>query len=309
MNRPEWMVIVNPNACGGKVSAQWNEISRLMEAKGIDFKCEFTTHRYHAVELTVKALRFGYRKLMALGGDGTIHEMINGIFHQKSVDVAEITVAAIPVGSGNDWSRTHSIPFEIEEALDVIQKGKTILQDIARVSYVESGVTNVRYMVNGAGIGLDASICKRCNIAKNNGKGGASSYVKASFLSLLGRDSNPTEVLVDGKRFFLGKMFSIAVGIGRFSGGGMLQVPDALPDDGKVSVMVARKVSKLKFLLLFKYLFNGKVYSIKEVSHTEGSVVEVRSKRDDYLEVDGEVVGTTPVKIEVIPNSLRVVVR
>lgn len=309
MNKSEWMVIVNPNACGGKVLTRWDEISRLLKAGGIDFKSEFTTHRYHAVELIIRALRLGYRKFVALGGDGTIHEIINGVFHQQSVSPADVTMAVIPVGSGNDWSRSNSIPFDLSQAINVISEGKTILQDVAKVSYVESGVSNVRYMINGAGVGLDANICRRCNIAKNNGNGGAGSYVKAAFSSLMFRRSVLTEVLVDGKRFFFGKMFSIAIGNGKYSGGGMIQVPDAVSYDGKLSVMVARRISKLKFLLLFRYLFNGKVYSIKEVSHTEGSVIEINSKYENRLEVDGEVVGTTPVKIEVIPQAINVVVR
>lgn len=308
MSSAEWMVIVNPNACGGKVAAQWPLLSRRMADKGINFKSEFTKYRYHAVELTIKALRYGYRKFIAVGGDGTIHEIINGIFHQKSVDPQETMVAVVPVGSGNDWSRTHSIPFDIDEAIDLILAGKVIRQDIARVSYVESAVTNVRYMVNGMGVGLDANICKRCNIAKNKGRGGAASYIKASFLSLLGRRSNMTEVILDGKSFFKGRMFSVAVGIGKYSGGGMIQVPDAVADNGLLSVMVARKISKLKFLFLFKYLFNGKIYSIKEVSHSMASVVEVKARRNDSLEVDGEVVGTTPVRVEVIPQAINVIV-
>ena len=132
MNKSEWMVIVNPNACGGKVLTRWDEISRLLKAEGIDFKSEFTTHRYHAVELTIRALRLGYRKFVALGGDGTIHEIINGVFHQQSVSPADVTMAVIPVGSGNDWSRSNSIPFDLSQAINVISEGKTILQDVAK---------------------------------------------------------------------------------------------------------------------------------------------------------------------------------
>lgn len=304
----EWMAIVNPNACGGNVSQEWPSLSQKLVAAGVSFEVMYTTHRYHAVELVIKALRQGYRKFLAIGGDGTIHEIVNGIFLQKDVPCKDVTMAVIPVGSGNDWSRMNKIPLNHQGAIEVFLRNRTILQDFAKVTYVESGVTNVRYMSNGCGVGLDANICLRCNIAKNKGKGGASSYVKAAFLSLIGRRSHKGEVVLDGKSFFRGNIFSVAVGIGKYSGGGMIQVPDAIVDDGVVSVMVARRISKIKFLSLFKYLFNGKVYSIREVSHCSASKVEIFTDSPDRLEIDGEVLGTTPVKIEVIPRSLRIVV-
>ena len=88
----------------------------------------------------------------------------------------------------------------------------------------------------------------------------------------------------------------------------MMQVPDAVADDGLVNVMVARKVSKIKFLLLFKQLFKGTIYRIREVSHTTASRVCVISRKPDRVEIDGEVVGTTPMNLEVLPRALRVVV-
>ena len=163
-------------------------------------------------------------------------------------------------------------------------------------------------MVNVAGVGLDANICLRCNASKDKGKSGDLAYVKAAFKALVSRTSTPTKVVVDGRSFFSGKMFSIAFGVGKYSGGGMMQVPDAVADDGLVNVMVARKVSKTKFLLLFKQLFKGTIYRIREVSHTTASRVCVISRKPDRVEIDGEVVGTTPMNLEVLPKALRVVV-
>ena len=280
----------------------------MLKDRGFSFEEVFTTHRYHAVELVIYSLKRGFRNFISVGGDGTLHEIVNGIFYQKEVPVSEITMAVLPAGSANDWTRMYRIPKDYDKAIETVLEGRTVMQDVARVEYSQAGVRNVRYMVNVAGVGLDANICCRCNASKDKGKSSDMAYVKAAFKALVGRTSNPAKVVVDGRNFFTGKMFSIAFGIGRYSGGGMMQVPDAVADDGLVNLMVARKVSKIKFLLLFKQLFKGTIYRIREVSHTTASRVCVISRKPDRVEIDGEVVGTTPMNLEVLPKALRVVV-
>ncbi len=308
MSDTSWIAVINPNAGGGKVAREWPVLSNLLKDKGFVFEEMFTTHRYHAVELVIYALKRGFRNFISVGGDGTLHEVVNGIFYQKEVPVDEVTLAVLPAGSANDWTRMYKIPKDYDRAVDTIIEGRTVRQDIARIEYSQAGVRNSRYMVNVAGIGLDANICYRCNIAKNKGDSGEMAYVKAAFKALLGRTCTPAKVVVDGRSFFSGKMFSVAFGIGKYSGGGMMQVPDAVADDGLVNVMVAAKVSKIKFLLLFKSLFKGIIYKVKEVSHIMAKRVTVITRRPDRVEIDGEVVGTTPMTLEVIPQALRVVV-
>lgn len=303
-----WLAVINPNAGGGKVATEWPLLSNMLRNRGVRFEEMFTTHRYHAVELVIYALKRGFRRMISVGGDGTLHEIVNGLLYQKEVPVSEVTLAVLPAGSANDWSRMYRIPKDYGRAVDTILEGRTILQDVCRVEYVQAGVRNSRYMVNVAGVGLDANICHYCNQAKNKGRSGDLAYVKAAFRALVGRRSNRTKVVVDGRSYFSDRMFSTGFGIGKYSGGGMMQVPDAVADDGLVNVMVARKVSKIKFLLLFKRLFKGTIYGIREVSHTMASRVCVISRRPDRVEIDGEVVGTTPMSLEVMPRVLRVVV-
>ena len=308
MSDSSWIAVINPNAGGGRVAKEWPLLSNMLKDRGFSFEEVFTTHRYHAVELVIYSLKRGFRNFISVGGDGTLHEIVNGIFYQKEVPVSEITMAVLPAGSANDWTRMYRIPKDYDKAIETVLEGRTVMQDVARVEYSQAGVRNSRYMVNVAGVGLDANICLRCNASKDKGKSGDLAYVKAAFKALVSRTSTPTKVVVDGRSFFSGKMFSLAFGIGKYSGGGMMQVPDAVADDGMVNVMVARKVSKIKFLLLFKQLFKGTIYRIREVSHTTASRVCVISRKPDRVEIDGEVVGTTPMNLEVLPRALRVVV-
>ena len=308
MSDSSWIAVINPNAGGGRVAKEWPLLSNMLKDRGFSFEEVFTTHRYHAVELVIYSLKRGFRNFISVGGDGTLHEIVNGIFYQKEVPVSEITLAVLPAGSANDWTRMYRIPKDYDKAIETVLEGRTVMQDVARVEYSQAGVRNSRYMVNVAGVGLDANICLRCNASKDKGKSGDLAYVKAAFKALVSRTSTPTKVVVDGRSYFSDRMFSTGFGIGKYSGGGMMQVPDAVADDGLVNVMVARKVSKIKFLLLFKQLFKGTIYRIREVSHTTASRVCVISRKPDRVEIDGEVVGTTPINLEVLPRALRVVV-
>ncbi len=290
-----WIAIVNPNAAGAKLEKDWPLIHKLLKDSDISIDARFTTHRYHAVELTVMALREGYRHIISVGGDGTLHEVVNGLF-------------IIPAGSGNDWGRMYGIPSDYASAIEIIRNQKTILQDIGKIIYTDSGVRSAQYMVNVAGVGLDASICKHCNHAKNKGQSSKFSYIKAAFAALIFRRSVHSEIVIDNKTLYKGKVFSTALGVGRYSGGGMKQLPDALCDDGLLNIMVAKDLPKVKFITHFKKLFSGGIYSIKEVLHDTFRHLEIKSDVDELIEVDGEIVGTTPMEMEVIPCALRVVV-
>lgn len=308
MNTTNWMVIANPKAGSNKVAQEWPIISDLLVKHGISFDVLFTKHKFHSIELTVKAIKEGYRKFISVGGDGTIHEIVNGIFFQKDVPYSEITLGVIPAGSGNDWMKMYDISKNYEESIFAIAEGKTILQDICKIDMVESMVKQTRYMANVAGIGYDAMVCHHCNRNKEKGKKGKLIYVKAALQAFFNIRPKMYKVLVDGKEFFKGKVFSTAFGIGRFSGGGMTQMPDAVVNDGLINLTVVEKMPKIKIASQFMKLFTGRIYSIIGVHHITGKHIQVETVPNDVVEVDGEVLGNTPLDLTVMPQALRVIV-
>src|SRR5690606_32385111 len=114
--------------------------------------------------------REGYREFIIVGGDGTLNEVINGIFAQKDLDPIEITIGMIPVGTGNDWCRMFGIPFNYHEAVKTILKGKTFIQDVGKVYFLRQQQQYKRYFINIAGIGFDAVVAKKGNDLKEQGK-------------------------------------------------------------------------------------------------------------------------------------------
>lgn len=304
-----WKVIVSSRSGGGKARHDWPEIANLLKAKSIEFIASITDHAYHAIELAREAVLSGFRKLLVVGGDGAVHEVLNGLYSQSEVSPSEVTVGLIPVGSGNDWSRLHRIPADYGRAVDLIAEAgvRTRLQDVARVHTLMDGKPYCRYMMNIGGLGFDSDVCRRFDIAKEHGHAGDRQYLKSLLSGFLAYRPLRFRVAVDGEEFYHGTAFSVALGIGQYCGGGMRQTPDAVPDDGLINVTVVGKLSKWKFLSKVPSLFKGDIYRHKEVRHTTGRRVEISAAPYSYMEVDGEPVGITPVRIEVIPAGVQVV--
>lgn len=303
-----WMVIVNPKAGSGKGLKDWPIISNQMYNSGLRFTCVFTEHKYHAIELTVKAINDGFRHIVAVGGDGTIHEVVNGIFIQKAAPTTDIYLAVVPTGTGNDWIRMFGISKTYSEAVRSLVAKKTVLQDVAKVEFYETRVKHVRYMANVAGLGFDAVVNLKYNHLKDDGKYGKSLYIRSTLNTFLGFRSQKFSINVDDRPFYEGMVFSGAVGIGKYNGGGMQQTPKATIDDGLMDLTIIKKISKLKVLRNFRLLYSGNIYDIPKVLFCQAKKIEISTLPESRIEIDGEAVGTSPFKFELVPKSIRVVV-
>jgi YegS/Rv2252/BmrU family lipid kinase len=304
-----WMVIVNPKAGTGKGLTDWPVISNQMYRSGLIFTCVFTEKKYHAVELTVKAINDGFRKIVAIGGDGTVNEIVNGIFIQKKALSTEISLAVIAVGTGNDWVRMLGIPKTYQESIRAIVAEKTILQDVGLISFYETRVKQQRYMANVAGMGFDAKVNRVFNRLKDEGRSGKWLYIVSAAKTLFAYRSKKFTVRIDGKNV-LHKIdvFSANVGIGKYNGGGMLQLPQAEIDDGLFDMTIIKKMNKLKIIANFKKLFNGKIYKLPNVLLFQGKQIEIVSCPETPIEIDGEALGFCPFTFELMPQSISVVV-
>ena len=155
-----WFVIVNPVAGGGRGLDDFPLISKLLREGHIVCEPVFTEHKFHATELTVSAVKEGYRKIIVVGGDGTLHEVVNGLFIQQKVRPDEVLLAVIAVGTGNDWVRTFGISERHADAVQAIRDGYSFLQDVGVVAYEEAHFRQSRYFANVAGVGFDAFVVR-----------------------------------------------------------------------------------------------------------------------------------------------------
>lgn len=314
LNRPtvereaKWFVVVNPTSGSGKGLTDYPLISKLLRDNGIHHEAVFTEHKHHAAELTVSAIESGYRHIIVVGGDGTLHEVVNGVFIQKRVESSEITIAMISTGTGNDWIRMFGIPTRYSEAIRAIKEGYTFLQDVAEVSYEETKVRQVRYMANVAGLGFDAAVIKRTLTSKAKGYLGRGGYFWCLMRSFFAHRATGTKIWVDDELIYNNLLFSIAIGVGKYNGGGIQQLPAAVADDGLLDITMIRPVHWWHVLFRLRRLFNGTIYSIGHVIHAQGKRIHIESSPETPLEIDGELYGHTPVDITVQPRQVRVII-
>ena len=172
----KWFVIVNPVAGSGRGLIDLPKISKLIRDNDIPYELVFSQHKHHPTELTVRAVNAGYRRIIVIGGDGTLHEVVNGLFIQQTVSPDEVTVSVVAVGTGNDWVRMFGIPSHYSEAIRAIREGYTFLQDVGEVYYKESQFPQMRYMANVAGAGFDADVIRCYQHYKNKGRRGRHLY-------------------------------------------------------------------------------------------------------------------------------------
>jgi len=305
----KWMVFVNPHAGTSKGERDWGKIYELLYGSQIKFDFIFTKHKEHAIALTTKYIKKGFRKFIVVGGDGTLNEVVNGIFFQKNVPVKDFLLAMIPVGTGNDWCRMFNIPFDYKKAVKVIEQENTFTQDIGKVRYFQLNTPKRRYFINVAGMGYDAVVAEKTNKDKEHGKGGVLTYLKNLLTSLVFYKHTKIRIEIkDNKSLCECEAFSLSVGICKYNGGGMKQLPDAIPDDGLFDVTLIKKLSKFTVLKEVKNLYDGSFMNHPKVQALRGESIQIESNPKINLEADGESLGHSPFQFEIIPGSLRVVV-
>ncbi len=303
-----WFVIVNPVAGSGRGLIDFPQISRLLRNDDIRHDAVFTEHKHHATELTVTAANQGYRRIIVIGGDGTLNEVVNGLFIQKAVEPREMLLAVIAVGTGNDWVRTFGIPQHYSEAIRAIREERSFLQDVGTVTYTESHYTQTRYMANVAGLGFDAHVISTFNHLKIKGYKGGWMYLYSILKSYFRYKSSGARIWVDDEVVFNDLMFSLAIGICKYNGGGVQQLPTALADDGLLDLTIIRPVHWWHIVFRLKKLFNGDIYQIGHVIHAQGRKVRIEAAPLIQLEADGELMGGTPVEVNIRQRAIRVVV-
>lgn len=306
-----WYIIVNPRAGGNKTKEDWPKIESILKEQGFKFEVVITEYMLHATLLAREAIvKRGFRKIISVGGDGTLNEIVNGIFTQNQVKVLDITLGVITVGTGNDWGRMYNLPSSYSEQIKILKKGSTYKHDIGKVSYLQHGENKDHYFINIAGIGYDALVAKKTNIAKQKGATGVLTYLVSLVTGLFQYNFNNIVIERDGVELFSGKVFSVSIGICKYNGGGIMQLPNAISNDGLFDVTIIRKVSKFKVIRNITRLYNGTFTKIKEVEMHTGKHFTLKGIPEEsvFLETDGESLGNSPLTFSILERSINIII-
>ena len=277
----KWLVVVNPKASVGKSGKDWPMIKQILINEGIEFDDVLTEYPRHAIEIVRNAIvEKGYRKL--------------------------ITMATMPIGTGNDWRRTFNIPLEYDEVAKIIKAGNLYAHDIGKLTYYDNGDSKIRYFLNAAGTGLDEMVCSSTNLMKQQGKGGTIRYLISLVKCMLTYKITHIQLTIDDELVFDDFILNLSIGNGRFNGGGMMTMPNAIPNDGLFDVTVIKKVSIFKFAANVKNLYDGTfINKINEVKTFRGKKIHIVSIPPHSLlvETEGENLNNSPFDFEMLPKS------
>lgn len=314
-----WLVVVNVFAASKKAGSVWKKAAAMLEDAGVRYKAMFTGGVDNATAISRKASAKGYRKFIAVGGDGTVHDVLNGIaehVHSSSDSlISDYTLGVLPVGSGNDWVKSTGVPKDIRGAVEVIASGHTGLQDVVRVEVLDpsssdSAPLSVSYMANVGGVGLDARVCEIVNRKKEQGRRGKKLYISALLYCIRHRVPVRARIICDGQEIFSGRYLSLAFGVGKYSGGGMRQTPLAELGDGLLDVTVIPDISIWTIAKEVPRLFTGTFHKVGVLTLAKCREVLVLPDGEadaEPVEVDGEVVGRAPVRMTVLDERINVI--
>jgi len=304
-----WYFIVNPRAGSGKTMSEWVPAERLLESKGVPFVTAMTDHKKHATTLAREAAAEGYRRIAAVGGDGSLHEVLGGICSwcdQTGTPPEEFCLAVIPIGSGNDWIKSCRVPADVKDSLALLMAESFGWMDIIRGT---SGDGRANYMANCGGIGFDSHVCERVNRQKERGMRGKMIYLNALRHTIFNLKPISVSVVADGAEVFHGPIYSLAAGNGPYSGGGMRQVPLAVNDDGILDYMIVPKEKLSSLVKEIPRLFAGTTHESDLIKSGRCRTLQISPLDEasaDLIEFDGELDGCLPLTLEVTQQRIRV---
>jgi YegS/Rv2252/BmrU family lipid kinase len=298
----ETVFLVNPASANGSTGRRWPEIAHRLAAAGVEGETLFSTGPGGIAELAGRAVRDGASLVVAVGGDGTVNETVNGLLESGAASIPEL--ATIPFGTGTDFIRTFGIPKETDGAIEVLRGGRARQIDAGRVEYQAwDGSAGSGWFVNAASAGMSGAVARRAN-ASSKALGGKASFLWATLAVFAGWHNTDVTVDVDGERRD-GRMLDVIVSNTAYLGGGMKMCPEAQPDDGLFDVLLIGDITKRDLALTLPKVYRGTHLPHPKAELLRGRTIAVDAPAALPVELDGEQPGTTPARFEMHPGALR----
>lgn len=297
------VLICNARAGRGGVGKALPEVRRHLEERKLDYEVRYTDGPGRATELARVALGQGFRFLVAVGGDGTIHEVVNGMVSDDAPVASDAVLGIVAAGTGSDFIKTIGLPATLPaHAVAHLDGPESFPIDVGKISYVQDGHPAARYFANIAEVGLGAAAAERA--ARLPRWLGPTVYFVAFWLAVRKHKSARVTVdLVD--RTYEGKMNNLIVANGQFFGGGMKVAPKAVPTDGLLDIQIEH-ARKRDAIGLMPKVYKGQHVPHPDIFEAKRARLTVDAERPLRIEADGELLGFTPATFEVVRDAVRV---
>jgi YegS/Rv2252/BmrU family lipid kinase len=304
-------VVVNPRSGGGRTAREWPTIEKNLKALYPGMTAVMTHHHGQATALVRDALRDGQEEIVAVGGDGTINETVNGFFDDSGPVAPDAIMGFVTSGTGGDFRKSFGIEAGPAAALARLKSARPRRIDVGRVSCLSrQGEPVVRYFANIASVGLSGVIVDRVNRARiAKLLGGSFAFAFHSALAMLFYRERPVRIRIDQHYDEITAISTLAVANGQYFGGGMRVAPHAQPDDGQFDVIVMGGAPKGKALADMKLIYTGEHLKNPSVRELRGLKVMAAPVAETaghavLIEVDGESAGQLPATFEILPRAL-----
>ncbi|MBR3297877.1 MAG: diacylglycerol kinase family lipid kinase [Clostridia bacterium] len=283
--------IVNPTAGSGKCAERFEKVEAFFAKKGVPFEVFYTRAAGHAEELAARCVRDGYETIVSVGGDGTLRETASALAGTNAV------LGVLPFGTGNDFASVLRIPENDEAAAELLISGEAKPTDL--------GMANSRLFANVCGIGFDVDVLARTERHKK-GRSGMLPYLLGIVDAILHKRRVRCRITLDGGEELVKDALLVDICNGRRFGGGMLVAPGAEPDDGLFDVCIADYLGFFRILTLLPSFIKGRHINNRRVIYTSASSVRVVTDEENIVQLDGELIESTPLECRLLPGAVRI---
>lgn len=300
------LFIVNPSSGAGKAAREWAAVEAWLPSAGIPFESALTTRPHEATEMAERAVRQSRPVVVAVGGDGTLNEVVNGFFHNGAPIPTTSKLAMVPLGTGGDFRRTLRIPLDVRAAVQVLSGGLVRRLDAGCVTFqAEDGTTLVRHFINIADAGYGGEVVHRVNSGKK--RLGSATFTLTALMALLAYKNKPMTVVVDGNTHELARAQQVVIANCQYFGGGMKMAPTASPTDGVFDVVLVGDAGKLETIRGMSDIRSGKHLDSHnpKIELLYGKRISVTSSEKVRIDMDGEQPGFLPALFEIQPGAIE----
>ena len=300
--------MVNPSSGAGKAGREWAVVETWLPSSGLPYEVRFTTRPLEATEISQQAVRESRPVVVAVGGDGTLNEVVNGFFRNGAPLPTTTKLAFVPLGTGGDFRRTLRIPTDTRQAVDVLKTGMVRRLDAGCVTYqAADGSTAVRHFINIADAGLGGDVVSM--VGNGTRRFGSAAYMIGGMRAIIGFKNKPMSVNIDGVTHELPKALQVVVANCQYFGGGMHMAPSASPTDGVFDVILIKDAGKIETIRGMNDIRSGRHLdqSNPNMELMYGKRVSVTSPEKVRLDIDGEALGFLPALFEVQPGAIEFV--
>jgi len=298
--------VVNPASGAGKAGREWSAVESWLPSSGLPYEVAKTTGPNEATEIAQRNVMQSRPVVVAVGGDGTLNEVVNGFFRNGAPIPTTSKLAMVPLGTGGDFRRTLRIPTDAKQAIDVLRSGTVRRLDAGCVTYqTADGGTAVRHFINIADAGLGGEVVEI--VGNGTKRFGSATYTIAGLRALLGFKNKPMTVNIDGVTEELPKVQQVVVANCQFFGGGMQMAPSASPTDGVFDVVIVKNAGKIETMRGMNDIRSGKHLdqANPKIELMYGKRISVSSSEKVRIDLDGEAVGFLPALFEIQPGAIE----